>query len=135
MLATIEPKSAPRASAKPNSFPDLDVKGLERLLRRNVEGEVRFDTGSRALYATDGSNYRQVPIGVVIPRHAADVEAAVAACHRFQAPLLCRGGGTSLAGQCCNVAVILDFTKYMNRVLEIDARTRLARVEPGCVLD
>src|SRR5947209_8406313 len=115
MLTTVEPKKLGRTvSRKPASKPNLDLHGLERMLRHNVSGEVRFDDGSRALYATDGSNYRQVPIGVVIPRNAADVEAAVAACHRFGAPVLCRGGGTSLAGQCCNVAVVLDFTKYMN---------------------
>jgi len=121
--------------AKGAEQPNVDVTGLERALRRNLEGEVRFDRGSRALYATDGSNYRQVPIGVVIPKSAADVEATISACHRYQAPLLPRGGGTSLAGQCCNVAVVMDFTKYMNRVVEIDSHKRLARVEPGCVLD
>src|SRR5919206_88182 len=104
-------------------------------LRRCMRGEVRFDRGSRALYASDASNYRQVPIGVVIPRDADDVVATVAVCRRHSAPILSRGGGTSLAGQCCNVAVVMDFSKYMNRVLEIDPRRRLARVEPGCVLD
>ena len=74
--------------------------------------------GSRALYATDGSNYRQVPIGVVIPATSDDVVATVAAGRRFGAPVLSRGGGTSLAGQCCNVAVVMDFSKYMHRVLE-----------------
>ncbi|HVT57904.1 MAG TPA: FAD-binding and (Fe-S)-binding domain-containing protein [Thermoanaerobaculia bacterium] len=104
-------------------------------LRRELRGEVRFDPGSRALYATDGSNYRQVPIGVVVPRDAGDVEAAVAACRRHGAPVLARGGGTSLAGQCCNVAVVLDFSKYMHRLVELDPERRLARVEPGIVLD
>ena len=98
-------------------------------------GEVRFDRGSRALYATDGSNYRQIPIGLVVPRDADDVIAAVAACRQFGAPVLPRGAGTSLAGQCCNVAVVLDFTKYMNRILEIDPDERFARVQPGVVLD
>src|SRR6202522_2420212 len=90
---------------------------------------------SSALYATDGSNYRQVPIGVVLPRDVEDVIAAVALCREFGAPLLCRGGGTSLAGQCCNVAVILDFSKYMAGILEIDPTRRIARVQPGVVLD
>src|SRR5581483_2716309 len=108
---------------------------LERALKRVVRGEVRFDRGTRALYATDGSNYRQVPIGLVIPYDAADVSAAVSECRRFGAPVLPRGAGTSLAGQCCNVAVIFDFTKYMNRILEIDPEARIARVEPGVVLD
>ncbi|HEY4440639.1 MAG TPA: FAD-binding and (Fe-S)-binding domain-containing protein [Candidatus Elarobacter sp.] len=112
-----------------------DAAELERALRASVRGEVRFDDGSRALYATDASNYRQVPIGVVIPRDADDVVAAVAAARAFDAPILARGGGTSLAGQCCNVAVVIDFSKYMNRVIEIDAAARWARVEPGIVLD
>jgi FAD/FMN-containing dehydrogenase/Fe-S oxidoreductase len=104
-------------------------------LGAGLRGEVRFDAGSRALYATDGSNYRQVPIGVVLPRDAGDVEATLAACRRHGAPVLARGGGTSLAGQCCNVAVVLDFSKYMNGLLELDPERRLARVEPGIVLD
>jgi len=112
-----------------------DPLGLHEALRRNVRGDVKFDNGSRALYATDGSNYRQVPIGVVIPRDADDALAAISVCREFGAPLLCRGGGTSLAGQCCNVAVVLDFTKYMNNILEIDPARRIARVQPGVVLD
>ncbi|HEX3939984.1 MAG TPA: FAD-binding and (Fe-S)-binding domain-containing protein [Acidobacteriaceae bacterium] len=108
---------------------------LEAKLRSTVRGEVRFDSGSRALYATDSSNYRQVPIGVVLPRDASDVEAAVAACREIGAPVLPRGGGTSLAGQCCNVAVILDFSKYMNAIVEMDAEKQFARVQPGVVLD
>jgi FAD/FMN-containing dehydrogenase/Fe-S oxidoreductase len=109
--------------------------GLERELRRAVRGEVRFDRGSRALYATDASNYRQVPIGIVIPRDEDDVRAAVAACRSFGAPILARGSGTSLAGQTCNVAVVLDFTKYMNRILDLDFEKRIARVQPGVILD
>lgn len=108
---------------------------LEQALRRAVRGDVRFDAGSRALYATDASNYRQVPIGVVLPRDAEDVVAAVAICREHGAPILPRGGGTSLAGQCCNVAVVFDFSRYMNRILEIDPVRRRARVEPGVVLD
>ncbi len=113
----------------------LDAASLGAALRRHLRGEVRFDSGSRALYATDGSNYRQLPIGVVIPRDKEDVLAAVALCREHQAPLLARGGGTSLAGQCCNTAVILDFSKYMAKILEIDPQRRIARVEPGVVLD
>ena len=108
---------------------------LERELKRVVRGEVRFDRSSRAMYATDGSNYRQVPIGLVIPRDADDVAAAVAVCRKYGAPVLPRGAGTSLAGQCCNVAVVLDFTKYMNKVVEIDPDGQFARVQPGIVLD
>src|SRR5467141_3472616 len=108
---------------------------LENELKRGVNGEVRFDRGSRALYASDGSNYRQIPIGLVVPRDDADVVAAVAACRKYGAPVLARGAGTSLAGQCCNVAVVLDFTKYMNRILELDSDARVARIQPGVVLD
>jgi FAD/FMN-containing dehydrogenase/Fe-S oxidoreductase len=120
--------------AKPiDSF--TPARELENELKRTVRGEVRFDRGSRALYATDGSNYRQIPIGLVVPRDDEDVIAAVAACSKYGAPVLARGAGTSLAGQCCNVAVVLDFTKYMNRILEIDPAQRIARVQPGVVLD
>src|SRR6201993_2467589 len=112
-----------------------DPAGLSEALRAQVRGDVKFDNSSRALYATDGSNYRQVPIGVVLPRDADDVLAAISVCRDFGAPLLCRGGGTSLAGQCCNVAVVLDFTKYMGKILEIDPERRIARVQPGVVLD
>src|SRR5438552_7446434 len=114
---------------------DVDVGALETELRNNLRGEVRFSDGDRALYSTDSSNYRQIPIGVVVPHDRSDVITTVAICRKFGAPISCRGGGTSLAGQCCNVAVIIDFTKYMNRVIEIDAEKKLARVEPGLVLD
>src|SRR5258708_1075144 len=113
----------------------LDLAALERDLRAQVRGEVRFDEGSRALYTTDASNYRQVPLGVVVPRDADDVVNAVAICQRYGAPLLSRGGGTSLAGQTCNVAVIMDMSKYMHTILDLDAEKRLARVQPGLVLD
>src|SRR5438093_12567306 len=113
----------------------VDSEGLRAALRRHLRGEARFDTGSRALYATDGSNYRQVPIGVVLPRDAEDVIAAVALARQFGAPILCRGGGTSLAGQCCNVALVLDMSKYMDQIIEIDPERRIARVQPGVVLD
>jgi FAD/FMN-containing dehydrogenase len=113
----------------------LDAVALEAALRRHLRGEIRFDKSTRALYATDGSNYRQVPIGVVIPRDKEDVRATVAICRDHRAPLLARGAGTALAGQCCNAAVILDFSKYMASILEIDPARRIARVQPGVVLD
>ena len=115
--------------------PGLDPRRLAKELRRGTQAEVRFDDGSRALYATDSSNYRQVPIGVVVPRTKEDVVRAMAACHRHGAPIVSRGGGTALAGQTTNTAVVFDFSKYLDHVLEIDPGRRLARVEPGCKLD
>jgi FAD/FMN-containing dehydrogenase/Fe-S oxidoreductase len=117
------------------SHPAVDAEALATALAREVDGEVRFDGGSRALYATDGSNYRQVPIGVVVPRHKVDVMATVDVCRRFGAPVLSRGGGTSLAGQCCNVAVVMDMSKYMHGILDLAPADRTARVLPGTVLD
>ena len=108
---------------------------LARRLRREIDGQVRFDAGSRALYATDASNDRQAPIGVVVPRHLDDVVATVAACRDFDAPVLSRGAGTSLAGQCCNTAVVIDYSKWCDRIIEIDPDARTALVEPGCILD
>ncbi|HYS53015.1 MAG TPA: FAD-binding and (Fe-S)-binding domain-containing protein [Thermoanaerobaculia bacterium] len=114
---------------------NVDAAALAAALQREIGGEVRFDNGSRAMYATDASNYRQVPIGVVLPRTADDVIATVALARKFGAPILARGGGTSLAGQCCNVAVVMDFSKYMHNIVELNAREKFARVEPGIVLD
>jgi FAD/FMN-containing dehydrogenase/Fe-S oxidoreductase len=111
------------------------ARALEHELCEAITGEVRFDTGSRAAWSTDASNYRHVPIGVVLPRTADDVIQTVALCRKYGAPITSRGGGTSLAGQACNVAVIIDYSRYYNRVLEIDPVRRIARVEPGCVLD
>ncbi|HEY7299537.1 MAG TPA: FAD-linked oxidase C-terminal domain-containing protein [Xanthobacteraceae bacterium] len=108
---------------------------LRNELERRLDGEVRFDTGSRALYATDLSIYRHVPIGVVVPRSDEDVIATVAACSARKVPILARGCGTSLSGQCCNVAVVIDFSKYMNRILALDPDGRLAKVQPGIVND
>src|SRR4051812_27800756 len=104
-----------RLRARPAAkTPDLDVRRLERALRSRLRGEVRFDAGSRALYATDASNYRQVPIGVVVPRTVEDLALAVACAREAGAPIVARGGGTSLAGQCCNVALVIDCSKYLN---------------------
>jgi FAD/FMN-containing dehydrogenase/Fe-S oxidoreductase len=111
------------------------MKRLEQDLRAAVSGEVRFDAGSRALYATDSSNYRQAPIGVVTPRNADDVVAALEVCRWWSVPVLPRGAGTSLAGQRCNTAVVLDFSRHMNGLVELDPERRLARVQPGLVLD
>jgi FAD/FMN-containing dehydrogenase/Fe-S oxidoreductase len=113
----------------------VDVEGLERELRRSVRGEVRFSGGDRGLYASDASNYRMVPLGVVLPRDADDVVAAVAVARRFDAPLFARGGGTGIPGQTVNNGLLLDFSKYMNRIVELDPGQRRARIEPGLVLD
>src|SRR5919106_6834121 len=108
----------------------VEAQALAEELRKHIRGEVRFDDGSRALYATDASNYRQVPIGVVIPRDKEDVIETIAVAHHAGAPVLARGGGTSLAGQCCNFAVVLDFSKHLNRVIELDPNKKIDRVEP-----
>jgi FAD/FMN-containing dehydrogenase/Fe-S oxidoreductase len=120
---------------RPGDTPPDYAASLARTLQEQIAGEVRFDSGSRALYATDASNYRQVPIGVVIPKSVEDVVTAIATCRRFGAPILARGGGTSLAGQCCNVAVVFDCSKYLNRIVALDPGRRQARVQPGVVLD
>jgi FAD/FMN-containing dehydrogenase/Fe-S oxidoreductase len=108
---------------------------LESQLRAKIRGEVRFDAGSRALYATDASNYRHIPIGLVIPIDEQDVIATVEICRNLNAPILSRGAGTSLAGQGCNAAVILDFSKYMNKMGPVDPIARTVHVQPGIVLD
>jgi FAD/FMN-containing dehydrogenase/Fe-S oxidoreductase len=120
---------------QPPKFSRDQAAALAQQLQRSIAGEVRFDGGSRALYATDGSIYRQVPIGVVIPRSTDDVLATLQACREHDAPVLPRGGGTSLAGQCCNVAVVIDFSKYLHRIVTLDPQQHRARVQPGCVLD
>jgi len=114
---------------------EVDAKRLEKDLRKALEGEVRFDNGSRAIYAAGGGNYRLVPIGVVIPRSEKDIVSTVSLCRRYGAPVLLRGGGTSLAGQCCNVAVVIDASKYLCQILDLDPAQRLARVQPGVILD
>jgi FAD/FMN-containing dehydrogenase/Fe-S oxidoreductase len=111
------------------------IAGLAADLRAAVGGDVRFDDAHRAMWSADASNYRKVPIGVVAPRDAADVEAAMAVCRAHEVPVLPRGAGTSIAGQAVNTAVVLDFRKYLNRILEVDPDARTARVEPGVICD
>ncbi len=112
-----------------------DVRRLWKALRERVTGEVRFDPGSLGLYAQDGSNYYHVPIGVVLPKTTADVLATIATCREHSVPIVSRTGGTALAGQTCNEAIVVDFSKYMRKILEIDPERRIARVEPGVVCD
>jgi FAD/FMN-containing dehydrogenase/Fe-S oxidoreductase len=114
---------------------DVDAKSLAEALERDVEGDVLFDAGHRAIYSHDSSNYRQEPIGVVCPKDAADVEATIRHCRDHHAPLLPRGCGTSLSGETCNVAVVLDTSKYMREIVEVDPERQLARVQPGVIRD
>ncbi len=114
---------------------DDRLQRAEQLLRERVDGEVAFDAGTRAAYSTDASDFRQVPLGVVTPRTTDDAAEAVRVCHELGLPLVSRGGGTSLAGQCCNEAIVIDFTRHCHRLLEVDEDNRTAWVEPGIVLD
>ena len=129
---TVVKPEVPAAVREPLPKPGLP---LPEAIADRIEGEVRFDPGSLALYATDGSNYRQTPLGVVIPRTKQDLVETIRICHEYGAPITSRGCGTSLAGQCCNTAVIIDNSKYYNQVLDIDAEKRVAKVQPGCILD
>ncbi|WP_405469812.1 FAD-binding and (Fe-S)-binding domain-containing protein [Streptomyces canus] len=115
--------------------PPPDTAALERALRERVDGEVRFDAGSRAAYSTDASNFRQTPIGVVVPRTPEAAAEAVAVAREHDAPVLSRGGGTSLAGQCTNTAVVIDWSKYCDRLESVDPDARTCVVQPGIVLD
>ena len=115
------------------AVPDLGRAAVR--LQERVDGEVRFDPGSRAAYSTDASNFRQVPLGVVLPHTVDAAVEAVAVCHELGLPVVSRGGGTSLAGQCTNAAVVIDFSRYCHRLLSVDAESRRCVVEPGIVLD
>src|ERR671926_326680 len=114
---------------------NLNALALQSDLRERVRGEVRFDAGTRAIYAHDSSNYRQVPFGVVIPKDEDDVVAAIEVCHKHGAPVLPRGTGTSLSGETTNVAVILDTSKYMREILEVNPDEGYAWVQPGVIRD
>src|SRR5215471_10161904 len=113
----------------------VDVAALRKALAENVNGEVRFERLDRAIYSTDASVYQIVPLGVVLPKTPDDVIATLKICARFGVPITARGGGTSQAGQSIGAGVILDFSKYLNRILEVNAAEKWVRVEPGCVLD
>jgi FAD/FMN-containing dehydrogenase/Fe-S oxidoreductase len=104
-------------------------------LRAHVRGEVQFTAGDRALYATDSSNYRQLPIGVVRPVDTDDLVETIRVCRDHEAPVTLRGGGTSLAGQATNRAVIVDVSRHLNQILAVDPERRTARVQPGVILD
>jgi FAD/FMN-containing dehydrogenase/Fe-S oxidoreductase len=115
--------------------PDLDIALLAARLREKVAGAVMFDDGARAVYASDSSNYRQLPIGVVLPRSLDDIVQAVAVCREYDVPVLMRGAGTSLCGQTCNVAVVLDVSRHLDRIVSIDVADASAIVQPGVVCD
>lgn len=112
-----------------------DARRLARALAGQIRGEVRFAAGSRALYANDSSVYRQVPLGVVVPRTVDDVLVTVDICRNHGAPIFARRCGTGLAGQTVNTGVVIDFSKYLNQILELNPERRFARVQPGIVLD
>ncbi|MEV6398018.1 FAD-binding and (Fe-S)-binding domain-containing protein [Streptomyces sp. NPDC051907] len=112
-----------------------ETAGLAQALARAVRGEVDFSAAARALMTMDASNYRRVPVGVVAPRDAEDVAAALEVCRRHGTPVVPRGAGTSIAGQATGVGVVLDFTRHMNAVVDVDAQARTAVVQPGVVLD
>ncbi len=122
-------------SLSSKSLAKVDARGLAADLRRQINGEVRFDAGSRALYAADAANYRLVPIGVVVPRDCEAIVQTIALCHQYGAPVLPRGGGTSLSGNCCNVAIVIDCSKYLRQIIEIAPQQQIARVQPGVILD
>ena len=117
------------------NFDNSTIKKLGNFLKDNIEGEVRFESSAKALYSTDSSNYRQPPVGVVLPKTKEDIITTIKACNKYKIPLLGRGTGTSLAGQTTNAAVIIDCTKYYNKIISIDPTNKTATVQPGCVLD
>ncbi len=123
------------AAATASRIRASERRELEQELRRRVSGDVRFDPFSRVLYSTDASIYQMEPVGVVIPRSAADVQAVVEVARGNSVPVLPRAGGTSLAGQTVNHAIVMDFSKHLNQVIEVNQEERWARVQPGIVLD
>src|SRR3954466_12457073 len=113
----------------------IDSEAMRRDLAARMQGEVRFDSLSRALYATDASVYQIYPVGVVVPKSRADILHTLEVCRRYGCPITMRGGGTSQAGQSIGSGVQIDTSKYYNRILEVNAKERWARIEPGVVLD
>src|ERR1051326_1407258 len=139
-LVTIQTKTPPtrindRLQTGTTETLTVDVASLEADLRRVVRGEVRISGGNRGMYASDASNYRMVPLGVVLSRDAEDVVSATEVCRTRAVPIFARGGGTGIPGQTVNDGLLFDFSKYMNRLVELDPQGKRARVEPGIVLD
>ena len=104
-------------------------------LRPHVAGDLRADLTSRTLYSTDASLYQVMPLGVLIPRHADDIQAAVELAAKHKLPVLPRAGGSSLAGQAVNAALVIDTSRHLDQVLEVNVEERWVRVQPGIVLD
>ncbi len=133
--ANREPRTANREPRTYNPSVSIDAAALRRDLESALEGEVRFDDLSRALYSTDASVYEIRPVGVAIPKTRQDLSRIVAACARHRCPITMRGGGTSQAGQAIGAGLVVDTSKHLNRLLKVNAVERWARVEPGIVLD
>jgi FAD/FMN-containing dehydrogenase len=128
--APVEPASLTGADVR-----HVDIGGLERALAGEIKGEIRFDRVSRVLYATDASVYQIEPIGVVLPKSRDDLVRLVRVCAKFRCPITMRGGGTSQAGQAIGPGLVVDTSKYLRSILELNAAERWAWVEPGVVLD
>src|SRR5215213_5160874 len=144
MVASVEPSQElqPRPAATPAQISAREQRGavetarvLEAELSARISGEVRFDLVARMLYSTDASNYQIEPIGVVIPKSIDDVHASIELAASHGVPILPRGGGSSLAGQSVGAALVIDFSKYLNRVLDINTEARTVTTEPGINLD
>jgi len=145
MAVSIDTASSEPTNVSPRNMTDPQVREqraavatarlLDAELSARISGEVRFDRTSRMLYSTDASNYQVEPVGVVIPRNVDDVHATVELAASHGVPILPRGGGSSLAGQTVGAALVIDFSKYMNRILEIDVEGKRVTAEPGINLD
>ncbi|MGI8466825.1 MAG: FAD-binding and (Fe-S)-binding domain-containing protein [Pyrinomonadaceae bacterium] len=140
LLVQIKTKTPPtklenRLQTGTTSMLAIDVANLKKELQINVKGEVRFSDADKGMYASDASNYRMIPLGVILPESAEDVETAIAICRKYGAPIFARGGGTGIPGQTVNNGVLFDFSKYMNHILELNEHEKYARVQPGVVLD
>lgn len=134
----VSPEDVTSAQARPEDGRALDLNRLlafREKLAAQTTAEIRFDAATRAVYASEASNYRQLPIGIVIPRTIDDLVKAVALCEDADLPILPRGAGTSMCGQSVNAAVIIDTSKYLTSIREIDDIRRIARVEPGVICD
>ena len=118
---------------KASQLAERDIADITARLKGQITGEVRMDRYTRLMYSTDASIYQMEPIGVVVARSAEDVEATIRIAGEHGVPVMPRGGGTALAGQTCNHAIVIDFSKYMRNVLEISPEERWARVQPGIV--